>query len=132
MNERDSAEVLAIKRQLAALPRDGSQWAAYMARYYRAQIRSARLREARRKGVHTEADWNAILVRYGFRCVICGCRPEGRPCKDHIVPIYLGGSDAADNLQPLCRQCNTAKGSDDFNWARYRDEFGFSDEQDEP
>lgn len=67
------------------------------------------------------------MARFDDRCVQCGCYPEGRPCKDHILPIYLGGSDTATNLQPLCRQCNTAKGPDATNWAAYRDEHGFAD-----
>jgi len=54
--------------------------------------------------------------------------PVGRPCKDHIVPIYRGGSDGLENLQPLCRECNTQKGPEVFNWAAYRDAHGFEAE----
>jgi endonuclease I len=90
-------------------------------------LRSARLAAARAKGTHTVEQWHAVLEQYNFRCVQCGCRPEPRPCKDHILPIYQGGSDGIENLQPLCRQCNSSKGSDAFNWAEYRDVHGFEE-----
>lgn len=116
-----------LKAKLDGLSRDGSDWAAHMRQYYRSQIRRQRLTEARSRGTHTPEQWLEILKRYEFRCVICGCFPDPRPCKDHIVPIYQGGSDGPDNLQPACRECNTAKGPDSFNWRRYRDAHGFGD-----
>lgn len=41
-------------------------------------------------------------------CVICG--DSGDIEIDHIIPVAAGGSSAADNLQPLCRQCHYRKG----------------------
>lgn len=29
---------------------------------------------------------------------------------DHIVPVRFGGTDDVENLTPLCRACNIAKG----------------------
>ncbi len=29
---------------------------------------------------------------------------------DHIIPVRFGGTDEVDNLAPLCRACNRAKG----------------------
>lgn len=29
---------------------------------------------------------------------------------DHIIPKVLGGTNHMDNLQPMCRHCNTRKG----------------------
>jgi 5-methylcytosine-specific restriction protein A len=28
---------------------------------------------------------------------------------DHITPLHKGGTDARDNLQPLCRACHAGK-----------------------
>jgi 5-methylcytosine-specific restriction endonuclease McrA len=72
------------------------------------QKRSERLRLAREKATHTKEQWRALLQFCGYRCVRCGL--EGYHLdKDHIVPLYLGGSDGIDNLQPLCAWCNASK-----------------------
>lgn len=69
-----------------------------------------------------------MLQEVFFRCVRCGCVPMVRPCKDHITPICIGGSDHISNLQPLCRECNSSKGPESFNWLEYRQEHGFGHE----
>ena len=48
----------------------------------------------------------AILERDG-KCLACGANED--LTLDHIVPRSKGGSDAEDNLQTLCRKCNSAK-----------------------
>lgn len=70
-------------------------------------LRSQRLTEARRKGTHTPEQWFALKQFCGC-CVRCGIDDE--LVKDHITPIYQGGSDGIDNIQPLCRKCNASKG----------------------
>jgi uncharacterized protein YdaU (DUF1376 family) len=74
-----------------------------------AQLRAQRLAEARVRGSHTEEEWQALLQVCGHRCLKCG---GANPGKDHIVSLYLGGSDAIENLQPLCGSCNSRKGPD--------------------
>lgn len=119
----DSPAVQALQARISRVTNDSL----YRKRL-RAEVRAQRLREARERGTHTEEEWQAIVDRYDSRCVRCGCTPDPRPCKDHIKRISEGGSDAADNLQPMCRECNTeSRFLPSFNWRAYRDAHGFTE-----
>lgn len=78
-----------------------------------ARIRSERLSAAREKGAHTKEEWAALVDACGNQCVRCGAA-DG-VVKDHVKPIYQGGSDGIDNLQPLCAKCNASKGPEDID-----------------
>ena len=51
-----------------------------------------------------------VWQRDGGRCATCGS--QQRLEFDHIIPVSLGGSSSARNLQLLCEGCNRAKGGD--------------------
>lgn len=87
-----------------------------------APIRASRLAEARARGKHTEQEWAALVEEFNGRCVICWGR--GVLTKDHVVPLHRGGSDAIENIQPVCRSCNSRKGSTTDDWRSWRREFG--------
>lgn len=72
-----------------------------------AATRSQRLAAARAIATHTKSEWLALVDACGNACVRCG---GAGVVKDHITPIYQGGSDGIDNLQPLCKSCNSRKG----------------------
>jgi 5-methylcytosine-specific restriction endonuclease McrA len=56
---------------------------------------------------HTEQEWQELCVRYDHRCLCCG---ERKPLsRDHVVPVTMGGTDSIDNIQPLCKVCNSRK-----------------------
>jgi len=61
-----------------------------------------------------------IFKRDKYRCLQCGTRKN--LTIDHILPRILGGTDAEDNLQTLCRYHNMAKGS--FSVKDYRNSSG--------
>lgn len=61
------------------------------------------------KGKIPQAMRDSVFERDGGRCVECGSNK--RLCADHIVPESKGGATALENLQTMCRPCNSSKGS---------------------
>ena len=67
-------------------------------------------RYAREKGAmgsHTLEEWNNLKIEFDNRCAFC--RKKKLLTKDHIIPLSEGGTDYIDNIQPLCRNCNSKK-----------------------
>lgn len=52
-----------------------------------------------------------ILKRDDYRCQMCGVTAkDGATLEiDHITPVSKGGTNDANNLQVLCRECNAGK-----------------------
>ena len=58
-----------------------------------------------------------FLAQYEV-CPVCGSGHE--LTVDHIVPRYRGGGDEPENLQPLCRSCNSQKQAKPHErWLKY-------------
>jgi 5-methylcytosine-specific restriction endonuclease McrA len=55
------------------------------------------------------ADWIEILEIHKFQCADCGKRGRHNLTIDHIIPISEGGSNSANNIQPLCVPCHERK-----------------------
>ena len=76
-------------------------------------------RKIKNGGSHTKNEWLYKLATFDA-CPRCfrkwdniPSRPDKRYkyrwIKDHIKPLFLGGTDDIDNIQPLCYQCNFQK-----------------------
>lgn len=66
--------------------------------------RRARLAD---RGTFTKEEWLDLCERYEFKCINCGA-PEQHA--DHVIPLSKGGMNTIDNIQPLCKSCNSRKG----------------------
>ena len=73
------------------------------------KTRRRRALKTKAVGFFTDAEWKALCAQYDFLCLCCG---EEKPLtQDHIIPLSKGGSDTIDNIQPLCKPCNSRKGA---------------------
>lgn len=50
-----------------------------------------------------------VYERDHCRCITCGATDH--LSLDHIIPWSLGGEDTMENLQTMCRSCNSRKGN---------------------
>lgn len=64
-------------------------------------------REKNAEGSHTLEEWQELKRKFGNKCA--KCNKKKLLTKDHIKPLSEGGSDFIENIQPLCRNCNSRK-----------------------
>ena len=80
---------------------------------------AGRIRKHRRRaklkgsgGSFSVEEWHMLKAEYGNQCLSCQRKESDVQLhQDHIIPIDKGGSNTIDNIQPLCRECNSRKGT---------------------
>jgi 5-methylcytosine-specific restriction endonuclease McrA len=70
-----------------------------------------------------QPSWSALsaMVTASARCAYCGARED--LVAHHKVPRKLGGADAYENLEPVCRSCHPrieqdARAEAELSWER--------------
>lgn len=58
-------------------------------------------------GSFTALEWKNLCNAYGNRCLCCG--KKRKLTADHVIPVSKGGTSNIDNIQPLCKPCNSGK-----------------------
>lgn len=75
----------------------------------RARAQAVEERSSMRRGRIPDDVKQFVWARDEGRCAHCGC--DGELQFDHVIPLALGGSSEAANLQVLCSRCNRRKGT---------------------
>lgn len=73
--------------------------------------RNRRARSLAAPGYHTAQDIAEIRKMQRGKCAYCRIPVKGAGHVDHIIPLALDGGNGRDNLQILCRPCNSSKGA---------------------
>lgn len=55
------------------------------------------------------ADFIILCNKYNNQCLACG-KIKIKLTPDHIIPLFIGGINSIENIQPLCLTCNISKG----------------------
>ena len=61
-----------------------------------------------------DAEKEALLVKQGRKCALCGDDLE-RPEFDHTIALCKGGTNSPDNFQALCTACHAEKSKSERN-----------------
>jgi len=69
-----------------------------------------RARKMNADGSYTQEEWEDLKKKHNYTCLACSKKePEIKLTEDHIIPLSKGGIDNIDNIQPLCKSCNSKK-----------------------
>jgi hypothetical protein len=71
----------------------------------------------------SDADFADLCAQYGNRCLCCG--ETTKLHADHVVPLNKGGMHSIDNIQPLCKSCNSRKNVLTIDFRKPENRFGF-------
>lgn len=75
-------------------------------------INARKIKKNGNLGSHTLEQWNRLLDRYEGACPRCNIEVgRHKLTRDHIIPVGQNGTDNINNIQALCKVCNSAKGT---------------------
>ena len=80
------------------------------------RARDEKRRSAKRAGgAFTGTEWGGLIRSCKGKCLACG-RGDLPLTVDHVIPLSKGGLNTIDNIQPLCRSCNSSKGANEVDY----------------
>lgn len=74
------------------------------------QAQNSRAAKIGARGSFTYEEWLILREHFGDVCGNCKV-PLERPVMDHVIPLSRGGTNYIENIQTLCKACNSGKGA---------------------
>lgn len=87
----------------------GRRWVKVNPEKVSAKYHRRRTRKTKAGGSYTAAEWKTLCKQYDNRCLCCG--KKTKLTADHVIPVIDGGNSDISNIQPLCKPCNSRKGT---------------------
>lgn len=72
-------------------------------------IYNCKRRDRLKNGCFTEKEWKEIKEKQNYKCALCKKKKD--LTIDHITPLSKNGSNVKENIQALCKSCNSSKGN---------------------
>ena len=79
--------------------------------FQRRQLRSKKLRDIRKPFNRNKIELELVMLKSGLAYACADCGSKKNITVDHIHPIAMGGMHGIENLQFLCKSCNSRKGT---------------------
>ena len=75
--------------------------------YMKSQVNKRRTLKSKAGGSYTAEQFKFLCEINGNKCLCCN--KSKVLTADHVIPVSKNGTSNIDNIQPLCRPCNTRK-----------------------
>ena len=109
LTEARAKEAAYRKNRPDAIKESQSRWLNHNREARNSFTRNRRARKRQAAGFHSAEDIERIRASQRDKCACCRQRLMGKGHVDHIVALSKGGSNWPNNLQLLCRFCNSSK-----------------------
>lgn len=115
----DKAKEKAIRYSEKHPDREQARWRRYRQEnpdMIKAKKHRREVRKRGNGGSFSSVEWQALKADHDYRCLCCGKTEEQIITEqgygltpDHVLPIAKGGTGDIENIQPLCKLCNSRK-----------------------
>jgi 5-methylcytosine-specific restriction endonuclease McrA len=82
--------------------------------YMKSKVNKRRTEKTKAGGSYSVEEFLTLCELREYKCLCCG--KVRILTADHVVPVSKGGTSNIENIQPLCRPCNSKKRAKDTDY----------------